>query len=209
MRHARSTLILAAAFVAALPALAQTPPATVPGAPDVARVAAGTYTVEPNHTQVVWSVNHLGFTMLTGIFASSTGTMTLDPKHPGAAVVAIDFPLAKVTTTREAFTTHLLTAELLDVGAHPVASFRSNRVVVTGKTAKIFGNLTLRGITKSVVLDARFMGAGINPNSKKPTIGFEATASIKRSDYGIVYVLPNVADRVDLQIHAAFERADK
>jgi polyisoprenoid-binding protein YceI len=80
---------------------------------------------------------------------------------------------------------------------------------VSGKTAKIFGNLTLRGITKPVVLDARFMGAGINPNSKKPTIGFEASASIKRSDYGIVYVLPIVADRVDLQIHAAFERADK
>lgn len=209
MRYARSTLILAAALVAALPALAQTPPATVPGAPDVARVAAGTYAVEPNHTQVVWSVNHLGFTVLTGIFASGSGTLTLDPKHPGAAVVAIDFPLAKVTTTREAFTTHLQTAELLDAANHPVATFRSTGVVVSGKTAKIAGTLTLRGITKPVVLDARFMGAGINPNSKKATIGFEATAAIKRSDYGMVYALPGVSDRVDLQIHAAFERVDK
>ena len=209
MRHFRSTLILAAALAGALPALAQTPPATVPGAPDVTRVAAGTYAVEPNHTQVVWSVNHLGFTVLTGIFASGSGSLTLDPAHPRNAVVVIDFPLAKVTTTREAFTTHLQTAELLDAINYPVASFRSTRIVVTGKTAKIFGILTLRGITKPVVLDARFMGAGINPNSKKPTIGFEATASIKRSDYGIVYVLPIVADRVDLQIHAAFERSDK
>ena len=209
MSYIRSALVVAAALAATLPVRAQTPPGAVPGAPDVVRVAAGNYLVEPNHTQVVWTVNHLGFTMLTGIFASATGTMTLDPKHPGTAIVSIDFPLAKVTTTREAFTTHLQTAELLDAGSHPVATFRSTRVVVTGKTAKISGNLTLRGITKPVVLDARFMGAGINPNSKKPTIGFEATASIRRSDYGIVYVLPIVADRVDLQIHAAFERSDK
>lgn len=209
MSKARSTFVLAVALAVNLPAMAQTAPATVPGVPDVARVAAGKYVVEPNHTQVVWSVNHLGFTMLTGIFASATGTLTLDPAHPRAAVVAIDFPVGKVTTTREAFTTHLQTPDLLDAANHPVATFRSTGVVVSGKVAKIAGTLTLRGVTRPVVLDARFMGAGINPNSKKPTIGFEATAAIKRSDFGIAYALPGVADRVDLQIHAAFERADK
>lgn len=202
-------IVLAAALAAGpLVALAEAPP-PVAGAPDVARVAAGRYVVEPNHTQVVWSVNHLGFTILTGIFASGSGSLTIDPAHPRAAQVSVDFPLAAVTTTREAFTKHLQTPDLLDSAAHPLASFHSTSVAVTGKTAKIAGTLTLRGVTKPVVLDARFMGAGINPNSKKPTIGFEATTSIKRSDYGIVYALPGVADRIDLVIHAAFERADK
>jgi polyisoprenoid-binding protein YceI len=198
-----SSAALAAALLLASPALAQ----GVPGAADVSRVTPGTYTVEPNHTQVTWTVNHLGFTMLSGMFGSASGTMTLDPAHPDQASITVDFPIDKVATTREGFTTHLLHEQILDVAKFPTASFHSTGVEVSGQNAKISGTLTLHGVTKPVVLDAHFIGAGTNPLSKKLTIGFDATAAINRSDFGLTYSLPGVSDRVELHIAAAFEKA--
>lgn len=78
----------------------------------------------------------------------------------------------------------------------------------TGTHAWITGDLTLRGVTKPVVLDAHFVGAGAKPLSKKATIGFEATTSVNRSDFGIAYGLPAVGDHVELRITAAFERVN-
>ena len=75
-----------------------------------------------------------------------------------------------------------------------------------GTQATIAGDLTLRGITKPLTLDARLHGAGANPMNKKPTVGFEATATLKRSDFGLGYAVPAVSDQVKLEITAAFER---
>ena len=148
----------------------------------------------------------MGFNLLDGIFGNPTGTLVLDPAHPEKALVSLDFPIAKALTTRPALTEHMLSPAILDATAFPTAMFRSTGIVVKGTTAKISGNLTLHGVTKPVVLDARFMGAGVNPNSKKPTVGFVATASINRSDFGIGYAIPIVSDKVDLHITVAFER---
>jgi polyisoprenoid-binding protein YceI len=163
--------------------------------------------VDTHHTQVAWEVNHLGFNDYFGIFGGSTGSLTIDPANPAAASVSIDIPLAAVATTRQGLTDHLQKAEFFDVANHPVATFRSTGVTVTGTTAKIAGNLTLRGVTKPIVLDAHFTGAGSNPMNKKATIGFEGTTTIKRSDFGVMYGLPVVGDVVDLRISAAFEKA--
>jgi polyisoprenoid-binding protein YceI len=74
-------------------------------------------------------------------------------------------------------------------------------------TAKINGNLTLNGVTKPVTLDATFVGAGNNPFSKKPTVGFHARTVIKRSEWGITYGIPLVTDEVRLDISVAFEKS--
>ncbi len=191
-----------------LPAFAQgTPaPAGQPGAQIVSRVAAGTYAIDEWHSQVVWSVNHMGFNYLNGIFGNPTGTLTLDPAHPERAAVSIEFPINKVVTTRPALTEHIQTPAIIDAAAFPTATFKSSRIVVRGMNATITGNLTLHGVTKPVVLSAHFVGAGVNPMSKKATIGFSATASIKRSDFGVGYAVPVVSDNVDLRITASFER---
>jgi polyisoprenoid-binding protein YceI len=76
---------------------------------------------------------------------------------------------------------------------------------VDGTTAKITGDLTLMGVTRPVVLDAKFYGAGDNPRNKRLNVGFTATARIKRSDFGLNYG-PSVGDEIDLKIHAAFEK---
>ena len=203
MRHA---LIAVTLVAAAAPAIGQKAPATPPGAADPARVRAGTYKVDGAHTQVAWSINHFGINAYHGLFGDVTGTLTLDPARPSAAALAVDIPIAKVATTSEALNKHLLNADFFDVGKYPTASFRSTRIEPKGTAARITGNLTLHGVTKPVVLDARFTGAGDNPMSKAATIGFEATTTIKRSDFGMSYGIPMVGDQVDLRITAAFER---
>jgi polyisoprenoid-binding protein YceI len=92
----RNAFILLAAL--AVPAYAQAP-TTPPGAPDAKRVTAGTYKVDSGHTQVLFEINHLGFSEYSGMFVEPTGSLTLDPANPSAAKVDIVFPIAKVRTT--------------------------------------------------------------------------------------------------------------
>lgn len=192
---------VAAALAATIPATAQ-----MPGAPDPSRVTAGVYKVDADHTQVVWTVNHIGVSALSGAFGASGGTLQLDPRNLSAAKVQVTFNVAAMTTTAPAFTKHLSSADFFDVAKFPTATFTSTAVQASGNNAKITGNLTIKGITKPVTLAAKFYGAGPNPFSKKLNVGFSATTSIKRSDFGLGYALPAVGDQVDLQISGAFER---
>jgi polyisoprenoid-binding protein YceI len=200
MRTLVLTLALAAATV---PALAQMP---VPGSVNVKAVVSGTYTADAHHTQVAWTINHLGFSFYHGLFGNAAGSLTIDPAHPAAAQVTISFPIADVVTTVPALNKHIAAPDMMDAVQFPTGTFTSTKVTVHGTHATIDGNLTLKGVTKPVTLDANFTGGGINPLNKAATIGFEATGSIKRSDFGINYLLPALGDQVDLVITAAFEK---
>ena len=203
----RTTLsVLAAAVLLASPVLAQAP-AGLPGAAEVSRVTAGTYKVDPNHSQVTWTVDHMGFSPLSGMFGQLAGTLTLDPARPQASKLVVEIPLSGLSVTSEGFGKHLRSADFFEADKHPAGRFVSTSVVANGTTATITGDLTLKGVTKPVVLKARFFGAGANPMSKAETVGFTATAKIKRSDWGLGYAVPVVADEVDLQITGAFEKA--
>lgn len=213
MRRIIPLAALAAVVVAVPVVVAQNAP-TVPGAPDKARVAAGTYAADAGHTMVVWKVDHFGFSDYTGIFGDVTGTLVIDPANPAAAKVDVTIPVAKVTTASSGLTSHLLRAGK-DGGkpdffgpAPADAKFVSTSVVPDddGDEAKVTGNLTLNGVTRPVTLEVEFHGAGDNPFNKKATVGFEAEGKIRRSDFGITYGIPMVSDEVELKIHAAFEK---
>ncbi len=198
MRHLIALLVLAAA-----PIGAQAP--TTPGRADPRLVTAGTYKVDTNHTQVTWSVNHLGFSMLAGQFGASGGQAVIDPARPSAAKVDVTFDVRELSVTSAPFATHLKSKDFFDVAAHPTARFVSRSVAVRGDRAVVTGDLTIKGITRPVTLNATFVGAGPNPRSKKTNFGFRATGVINRSDFGLGMAAPAVSDRVDLQINAAFE----
>lgn len=208
MRILAAALAVTAAI--ATPLIAQQPQA--PGTKDPAAITGGTYTADPGHTLVGWEVDHLGFTPYWGIFGDVTGTLQLDPKNPAAAKVDVTIPVAKVTTASAGLTAHLLRAGKDGgkpdfFGAAPAdAKFVSTNVAVSGQTAQITGNLTLNGVTKPVTLAASFYGAGKMPPQMggKENVGFEATATIKRSDFGINMGIPFVSDTVKLRIAAAF-----
>ena len=204
--------VLATAAVAA-PIVAQGPTAK-PGARDPGRVSAGTYKADAGHTLVTWTVDHMGFTPYTGIFGDIEGTLTLDPKAPNNAKVDVTIPVAKVTTASAGLTSHLLRpgkdgAKPDFFGANPAAArFVSTRVAATGQNATITGNLTLNGVTRPVTLQARFYGAGTAPAQMGggEHVGFTATGTIKRSEFGVGYAIPIVSDEVKLDIAAAFTK---
>jgi polyisoprenoid-binding protein YceI len=205
-------LLLALPLLAAVPLMAQSAP-QLPGVVDVSRVSAGTYKTDPGHTLIGWRVSHFGFNDYFGIFGDVSGTLDIDPANPNAAKVDITIPVGKVTTASAGLTGHLLRAgkdgsKADFFGPAPAdAKFVSTKVEASGMTAKITGDLTLNGVTKPVVLDAKFSGAGNNPFNKKATVGFHATTTIKRSEFGVSYAVPVISDDVALDISVAFEKA--
>ncbi|WP_375196666.1 YceI family protein [Sphingobium sp.] len=206
----RKYLIPAAALVAlaggSVVVAQQMPP--VPGAKDPARVTAGTYTIDPGHTQIMFAYDHMGFSNNLGVISESTGTLTLDPKNPSAAKVAVDVPVANLRTGVAKLDEHLMKPEFFDAAKFPKATFVSTGVKVQGTEAEISGNLTIKGITKPVTLDAQFYGAGKAPAMMggKENVGFVATTTVKRSDFNMGYGVPMVGDAVELKIVAAFQK---
>lgn len=206
-------LPLIAALLLTAPATAQAP-MSAPGARDVTRITGGTYTADPSHTLITWTVDHMGFSSYSGIFGDATGTLTLDPKNPSAAKVEIAVPVTKVTTANAGLTAHLTRpgkeggkpdffgASMAD------ARFVSTGIVAKGQNARVTGNLTLNGVTRPVVLDATFHGAGKAPAQMggKENVGFHATGTIRRSEFGIGFGIPVVSDAVKLDIDAAFQK---
>ena len=205
MRAPILAVALAACVAAGVAVEAQNAPPAL-GTPDPAKVTGGTYAVDPNHTQVLFGFNHMGFTHNMGIFARPTGSLVLDPKNPAQAKVEVTFPVDSIATGVPKFNEHLMSPEFFDAAKFPTATFKSKSVAVDGTSADIVGDLTIKGVTKEVTLDASLVGVGANPMSKKETVGFTATTTIKRSDFGLGYAVPVVGDVLELKIAAGFEK---
>lgn len=207
----RTPLIALAAFAALTAGAAihaQNGATGLPGQHDPKRVTAGTYQVDPGHTQVLFAYNHLGFTQNMGILTQPSGSLTLDPKALSQAKVSISFPIANIRTGVAALDEHMMKPDLFDAAKFPTATFTSTSIKVdeNDHEAEITGNLTIKGVTREVTLDADFVGAGVNPMTKKETVGFNAEAVIKRSDFGLNAFVPAVGDSIELKITAAFEK---
>lgn len=200
MKRSVSSLVTVLALAASLPAAAQT--VTSP-----AQVLPGHYAVEAGHTQVGFSVLHFGFTHYAGVFSTVSGTLDLDVKTPSASSLSVTIPIASVQTTSDVLNGELKSAEWFDADKFPNATFVSTAVKLTGKSdAVVTGNLTIHGVTKPETLKVHFIGAGVNPIDKKYTTGFEATGTIKRSEFGVNKYVPYVSDEVTLRIAGAFEK---
>lgn len=176
---------------------------------DPAQIQAGTYAVDPGHTQAGFTVSHMGFSNYSGGFSDVSGTLELQPKNPAASVLKIKIPVASVATTSAKLTGELKGEQWLDAGKYPDMTFVSTKVTPEGKDrAKVTGDLTLHGVTKPVTLDVALVGAGVNPLSKKYTVGFEAKGTLKRSDFGVKTYVPLIGDELHLTLAGAFERQE-
>jgi polyisoprenoid-binding protein YceI len=194
-----------AALAGAAALLAFTSSAAI--AADPASVPAGTYALESSHARVAFSVDHMGFSTWYGDFTGAKGSLTLDPKNLAGSKLDISIPTGSITTTNAVLDGELKDPSWFDAAKYPTITFRSTSVASTGAdTAKVTGDLTFHGVTKPVTLDVKFHGAGANPMSKAYTVGFDATGSLKRSDYDVTKYVPLVGDKVDLFISAPFEK---
>jgi len=187
---------------AAIPAFVSAQATLAPAA-----VAAGTYAVESRHTLAEFTVSHFGFNDFFGVIPNATGTLTLDPKNIAATTLDVSLPVAGISTTNATLDGELKSADWFDAAKYPTIRFVARKVTQTGeRTAKIEGDVTMHGVTRPLTLDANFYGAGVNPMNKAATVGFSATGTLKRSEFGVSKYVPVVGDDVALKISAAFEK---
>jgi polyisoprenoid-binding protein YceI len=171
------------------------------GAAVSVQAAPVTYKLDPGHTMVLFSWNHFGYSNPTADLGLGEGTLVFDEQHPANSSVEVTLPLARLDTHVPALDEHLKKPDFLNADQYPVVTFKSTEVQpLGGNKFKVTGNLTVHGVTRPVVLDATLNKVGPHPMTKAPSIGFDATASIKRSDFGVGAYVPNVSDELTIRI---------
>ena len=169
------------------------------------------YKIDANHTSVVASWSHFGFSNPIAHFGQVDGSITYDAKNVGQSSVNVTIPLAGLDTRVAKFDEHLRSADFFDAAKFPTITFKSTRVEAAGdRKLRVFGDLTIKGITKPAVLDVTINKIGEQPMAKRPAAGFDATTVIKRSDFGVDKYAPNVSDEVTITIttEAVVAKAD-
>ncbi|NLA67636.1 MAG: YceI family protein [Gammaproteobacteria bacterium] len=166
-----------------------------------ALAAPVTYAIDPAHTDVLAQWNHFGFSNPSAHFGQAEGTITYDPDNVAASRVEVVLPLAGLSSHVAAFDDHLRSADFFDAEKFPQATFRSTAVEAAGEgKLRITGDLTIKDITRQVVLDTTINKVGESAMTGQPTAGFDAVATIKRSDFGLGMFAPAVSDEVKLRI---------
>lgn len=159
-----------------------------------------TYGVEPNHTYANFSYNHMGLSTQISKFSKTSGTVVYD-KAAKTGSVDITIDMTSVETGSTLFNGHIQGADFLDTAKFPTATFKSTKVVFEGDApATIEGNLTIKGVTKPVVLKVSHFANMAHPMAKKDAIGANASTLIKRSDFGAGKYAPMVGDDVTITI---------
>ena len=175
------------------------------------QAAPVTYKLDPNHTMVLFSWNHFGYSNPTADFGLGEGTLVFDEQHPAQSSVEVTLPLANLDTHVPALDKHLKEADFFDADKYATVTFKSTKVQPVGAHKfKVTGDLTVHGVTKPVVLDAMLNKVGPHPMTKAQAIGFDATTTLKRSDFGIGAYVPNVSDEIRIRIttEGAVPKAD-
>ena len=163
--------------------------------------SAARYEIDANHTQVEFTYSHLGFSNITGRFGEVDGHFDFDPANPAASKIDVTLPMASLSTGVPKLDSHLASPDFFDAEKFPVATFKSNKVTVLDKDRlSVDGDLTIHGVTRPVVLAVSINKLGDHPMRKTPAVGFDATTTIKRSEFGIDRMVPAVSDAVRLDI---------
>lgn len=159
------------------------------------------YTIDPGHTATVFSWSHFGFSTPSANFSDIQGTITVDNEKPANSSVNVTIPVSSINTNVKALDEHIQKAEFFDVEKYPNITFKSTKVQALGKNKyKITGDLTIKGVTKPVVLDAVLNKQAVHPMTKLQTIGFNATTSFNRSAFNVGAYVPNVGDKITVNI---------
>lgn len=204
LRPPASRSITFAALCVLATACAQLPPAS--GSTAAAAVAAHpdavAYAIDPVHTRILVAVDHAGFSKALGTVSGSTGSVHLLPGTWEGASVVVDVPLSRLDFGDEAWNRAVAAGGLLDSEGHPVATFTSTRIEpLEGDRARIHGLLSLRGVTRDVVLDAVRNGERRHPLPPfRQMVGFSATATLSRADFGSTAWASMIGDTVELRI---------
>lgn len=166
-----------------------------------ASFAADKYMLDASHSQVIFSYDHLGFSTTYGMFSGFEGEIMFDADAPAKSSVSVSMPVMSMFTGWEAREGHFMSDDFFGAKEGDMVTFTSTGIEVTGEnTANITGDLSMNGVTKSVVLDAKLNKAGDHPRANKPWLGFDASTTLVRSDFGLGAFAPFVSDEVEVKI---------
>lgn len=170
--------------------------------------AADKYTFDPTHTQVRFEWNHFGFSNPSALFTDIKGELLLDTKDLTKSSVNVTLPLSSLASGVPKLDEHLRGADFFDAAKFADVTFKSTSVAKAGENKlKITGDLTVHGVTKPVVLDVNVNKIGQHPMAKDDAAGFDATTTIKRSDFGVGAYVPNVSDEIKISITTETHKA--
>lgn len=178
--------------------------------PVAASAEPAPYRLDPVHTRVLFAVEHAGFSSALGTVSGSEGTLWFDPDDWASARLDVEVPLTRLDLGNDKWNAATLAKNLLDGERFPKARFVSERIEpMDERHARVIGHLTLRGVTREVVLDVKLNAVKRHPLPPfRRTAGFSATATLSRSAFGMTAWSSMIGDTVDLRIEAeaVFER---
>lgn len=193
MKTALTAAVLAASTALASPAFA----------------TAENYVLDASHSQILFTYDHLGYSTTYNMFSGFEGEISFNQEDPAASSVAVSFPVRSMFTGWEARFEHFMGEDFFGAGEDEMVTFASTSIEVTGEdTALITGDLTLNGITKPVVLDAKLNQVGMHPMAEKPWAGFDATTTLLRSDFEVGAFAPFISDEVEVLISVEAMKAE-
>jgi polyisoprenoid-binding protein YceI len=214
-----SICVAASALVLSAVSMAQQAPPPGPGTAVVEpgvharhlgldEIPPGMYDVTTKETLVRYGVEHMGFSEFWGTFPGASGTLAFDPKAIGATKLEVKVPIAQIETTNRELNGQLFSDEFFDAENYPWMKFSSTKVIRTApKSFKVTGDLTMHNVTKPIVLDVTFHGAGTDPFTGKDIIvGFDAKGMVMRSAFGLGKYVPIVSDETTITISAEFKK---
>ena len=172
-----------------------------PAAADLSAVPAGSYGLDKTHGYITFTYSHLGFSNPRVGFDAFDVALDLDNEAPENSSLEVMIDAASINSRVEEFDEHLNGDKFFDTDEYPNIDFQSTGIEQTGDdTFRVNGNLTIKGVTRAVTLDAKINKAATHPLSKTPTVGVSATTSLLRSEWGLGDYVPMVSDRVEVEI---------
>ena len=167
------------------------------------------YLLDPSHSQAIFSYEHLGYSTTWGMFSGFEGEIVFEREATEMSSVAVSIPVTALFTGWEERDATFLSADFFGADENDRVTFASTSIEVTGEsTGRITGDLTLNGITRSVVLDASLTREGPHPVEGKDWLGFSAETVLKRSDFDMGAFAPFISDEVRVMVSVEAGRAD-
>ncbi len=173
---------------------------------------SGTYELDPGHSQVLFSYDHIGFSETFGMFSGFSGEIEFNEDDPSASSVTVSMPVKSMITGWDARLQHFMSDDFFSANDGDVVTFASTSIEVTGdNSADISGDLTMNGVTKPVVLETTLNKSApypFGPKEGTATLGLAATATIVRSEFGLGAFAPAVSDEIELLINIEALKAE-
>ncbi len=144
------------------------------------------WSLDPAHSQLEFGVRHMMLSTVKGLFTDVSGTIHYDDGNLEDAVVEVEIPVESIDTRNADRDGHLKSEDFFNVEKHPAITFKSRKVTGTPESFKVTGDLTIRGTTREVVLDAELLGGGEDPWGNQ-RLGFKAETKINRKDFGLTW----------------------